>query len=176
MTKTYSTLALKVGGDAFTEAMWDTYIRDNLNNLLIPACCIVSSSVDLTITNNTVTSVLFDTEEVDTDAMHSTATNKNRVNTPTSGVYYIASTIAYDANATGIRWCTINANGVDDIAASQGDAVTGAGNGTNMNTEGVALGGSTEYFETQAFQTSGGNLLLLKPTIRMGVVWLGRPS
>lgn len=68
------------------------------------------------ITNNTVTTLAFDTEISDNDVIHDNATNNSRLTAKTAGTYLIIGNVRWDANTTGTRVCEIRINGGTIIA------------------------------------------------------------
>jgi hypothetical protein len=75
------------------------------------------------ITNSAWNSMLWDTDRVDTDNMHSTVTNTDRVTITQAGLYAVTSKGSNTPNATGLRGCRITLNGVLDASAVEGSSV-----------------------------------------------------
>jgi hypothetical protein len=79
-------------------------LRDALAFTLAPPQVQCIQTVTQSITNNTATAVLFDTEIVDSDNFHSTATNTTRLVAPMPGWYELKGGVGYAAAAaTGYR-------------------------------------------------------------------------
>jgi hypothetical protein len=118
-------------------------------------CSIYNSST--TFANNTATALDFDTEEFDTDAFHSTTTNKSRMTIPSgkAGKYLVIGRISFAANATGLRQARINKNG-NIQALSSMSAFAGGGN--NITVSGIFNTSVGDYLDLVAYQTSGGTL------------------
>lgn len=88
MPLSFSAVPDKTIGDVFTEAMWDTYIRDNIN--LIgnpPTACATSNAVQSIPTSSYGTTAALAVEEWDTDAMYTPGNGSIVVNTP--GIYIV---------------------------------------------------------------------------------------
>lgn len=177
MAKTYSTVPDKAAGDVFTEAMWDDYIKTNVNNLRVPAACRVYKSSAQSIPNNSFTAITFDSERFDTDAMHSTVTNTNRITFNTAGIYLVGVSLYWTANSTGIRTLQCRLNGSTAIAYDEWNAGASAGPGQTVS---FAYAFSVnDYIEMLLYQTSGGSLNMTAGgnySPEAWAVWLGQTS
>lgn len=88
MALSFTTVPDKATGDIFTEAMWDTYIRDNIN--LVgnpPTACATSNAVQSIATGSYAVSATLQVEEWDTDTMYTPGNASIVVNTP--GLYLV---------------------------------------------------------------------------------------
>ena len=118
--------------------------------------CRVQESSGQTITNNTVTLLLFNEERWDTDSIHDNATNTSRLTVPVAGKYLIFANIQWAANATGRRLTQFRINGTTTVMNSEEQvnaAVT-----FNMADAAVWDLAANDYVECLVLQTSGGNL------------------
>ena len=117
------------------------------------------SAATTSIANNTNTTVLFDTEEFDTDAYHSTSTNTGRITIPAgkAGKYAINSAFFFQEAANGARVLNIHKNG-SNYARSQmpPDSISQIAVTLNLVMD-LAVG---DYIEVVVFQNSGGSLNL----------------
>jgi hypothetical protein len=115
------------------------------------------SAATTSISNNTNTTVLFDTEEFDTDAYHSTSTNTGRITIPAgkAGKYAINSAFFFQEAANGARLLNIYKNG-SNYARSQmpPNSVSQIAVTLNLVMD-LAVG---DYIEVVVFQNSGGAL------------------
>ena len=112
------------------------------------------SSTSQSISNNTVTAVTFwDTEDFDTDAIHSTSTNPSRFTVPTGkgGKWAIQSALLYQSGTAGERRVRIYKNGVFQMD-SRVDPNTG---GTSVNVSNVYSLVAGDYLEIYAYQNTG---------------------
>jgi hypothetical protein len=82
---------------AVAPAAWGDVIRDDLEALADPPQCSVFASVAQTITNNTLTLLTANSENYDTDAIHSTVTNTSRMTINTAGRYSVEACINWQA-------------------------------------------------------------------------------
>ncbi len=111
-------------------------------------------------TDGTWTTLAFNSEKKDTDAIHDNSTNNSRLTCKTAGAYLIIGMVYWAANAAGRR--------IIQIAFSDGVA-TGYINAMNVGTaEPHAMQVSAikdlavnEYVELKVFQASGGALNVL---------------
>ena len=62
----------------------------------------VTNSLAISISNNTITLLTFDTEDYDTNSMHSTATNPGRLTCKTAGKFHIGAQCLFGTNGTGV--------------------------------------------------------------------------
>lgn len=106
-----STIQTTDPGDPLTAA-WCDQVRDNEEFLIDPPACSVSHSTNQTVSNNTRTAMLADTELFDNDSMHSTASQTSRITCQTPGRYLICATVRTGTNQTGHREVQIWVNGV----------------------------------------------------------------
>jgi hypothetical protein len=121
--------------------------------------CRVYNSTAITIADSTTTTLTFDTESWDTDAMHSAAVNPERLTCKTAGKYLVGGNVFWDTNAAGYRgiqlFCSAPVGSVHALvyAPSAGAVI---GNGLNAST--VLDLAVNDYVELRVRQTSGGNL------------------
>jgi len=134
-------------------------VGDVLSFLLNPPGAQCRRSVAQNLSNGVPTALPLDTEDFDTDNMHSTVTNPTRLTCNTPGQYLVSATVAYDPNATGQREIRIAKNGSTTginggrVIIANGGASIGVGLAT-MAIEVPLLAG--DYLELVANQTSGG--------------------
>jgi len=119
----------------------------------------VFNDANQSLADGTGTTLTFNQERYDTDAMHDTTSNTSRI-TITSGAgagkYLIGGCFEFAANATGIRLVLINLNGTTTIANITQNAASSFGTVICLTT---AYSFSVDdYVELQVFQNSGGNL------------------
>ncbi len=94
-----------------------------------------------------------DTELVDTDAIHDTATNPGRLTAPLTGKYAIFGSIAWDSNGSGDRHVSIQKNSGGTYRNTAGSQLGGVSIGaasallTQMNVAAIASLSSGDYVE-----------------------------
>lgn len=130
-----------------------------------------TNTVAQSVNNTTLTAITFDTETHKTvSGMHSTSSNQSRLIATSAGLYTIAATVGFVANATGTRMISIRLNGTT--------ALTGAGNirAVNSASEATYLSVTTtyrlavnDYVEVMMYQSSGGGLNTAVDTSVAGV-------
>jgi hypothetical protein len=109
--------------------------------------------------NNTTYSVPFNSERFDTDTIHSTGSNSERLTCKTDGIYYIWFGASFDANTTGFRQISIRLNGTIALVRQRQTAVNG--DNTEMSISTIYALTATDYVEARVLQTSGGALDLV---------------
>ena len=116
------------------------------------------NSANLTIANNTWTTVALNSEHYDTDGFHSTTTNNSRFTIPTGlgGYYLLTANMAWQLNATGNRIVRIMRNGNVIYYAPQVVPSSTLYVGCQLSL--VLSGVAGDYFEFAIYQNSGGNL------------------
>ena len=115
----------------------------------------VYNSANISIPNNTVTVLTFNSELLDTDNIHDTATNPSRLTCKTAGLYAIYGNAQFAAHATGARSVLIRLNGTTFIA----EAVAGSAGivqSPPVSTQYPLEVG--DYIELAVWQNSGGSL------------------
>ena len=120
----------------------------------VPAVRVHNSASEST-SNGVPKSVTFDTEDIDTDNMHSTSSNTSRLTCTTPGLYQISATVAFQSNATaGYRniWILFNGGSTTLSEASQQSA---ANQDNIMSVSTIYRCTAGQYFEVQAFQNQG---------------------
>lgn len=118
------------------------------------------SSSNPSIANNTVTYLTFDSEDHDTDTMHSTVSNTGRLTATTAGVYLIVASANWkDAAAAGLRAVGISRNAArTNLAYVQ--TVGTAGQTTYQQAVIVYPLNAGDYVEMWVQQNSGGALVM----------------
>jgi hypothetical protein len=143
-------------GDILTASDVNTYVRDNTNFLNAPPSARVYNDAAISINNDTITALTFNSERWDTDTIHNTSTNTNRLTCQTAGLYLIHGHVRFASNNTGYRIAGIRLNGSTQIANQK----TGATQGTTtvLSVSTVYLLTASDYVELVAYQDSGGAL------------------
>lgn len=137
-----------------------------------PPRCRAWQNAAQSIPNTTATAVLLDTEDIDTEAIHSTAVNTSRMTIVTAGRYRCIGQVAWANNATGYRGIQLWKTGAQRAFQRQQAVAAGVGNITQITEEILCTPG--DYIELFAEQTSGGALNLLAGTSALTflhVVW-----
>lgn len=145
-------------GEVVTAANINTHLRDNLLSIY-PARVQVYNAGTATIANNTITTLAFDQEDIDSDAFHSTSTNNSRLTVPAglSGDYFVYGQVAM-ASFTGSVEALIKRNATTIVASHTAGSGTASGPGVWVGRVlTLAVG---DFVELQVWQNSGGNVTL----------------
>lgn len=132
----------------------------------------VRNDANQSINNTTETVLTFNTEDFDTDSMHSTVTNTSRITFVTAGVYIVGAAIDFDFNATGERYVCIKINNTTNINCESKQAVTSGSSTTRMNLVNAYNFAANDYIEVIVYQASGGALnSLTGSTYQSPIFW-----
>jgi hypothetical protein len=149
--------------ETITEAKLDS-ISAVLNFLLEPPRCYAYKSGTGALANSTWDAVNFGVEAYDSHGAHDNTTNSSRITAPESGLYTVAASVEFEANATGSRRINVrkNAAGVQTAGTSLRfvvvNAVAGAGNETTVAATFDTQLVQGDYIECFAHQSSGAAL------------------
>lgn len=174
---TYNTVPDKATGDIFTEAMWDDSIKTNINNMIVPPACRVYKSSAQSIGTSSFATITFDQERFDTDGMHSTSSNTDRITIQTPGIYLVTGMVGFDSNAAGLRSAGIFMNGSTYLAAI--DVPANSVGGCNLALSTIYEFAAGDYVTLRVWQNSGGALNVLAASAsspELAAIWLGRTS
>ena len=149
-------------GDKVTASDENTYTRDpNVFWLAVPRVHAYASAAQ-TLTTATSTLITFDSEQYDSDTMHSTASNTGRLTAITAGMYAFNAKITYASNATSWRYIMVRKNAAGSAFGGtliSQDFITGLAVSNNsiwVNFD-ISLA-ANDYLEVFGSQNSGGNL------------------
>ena len=125
------------------------------------------------IPNSALTALTFNTDRIDSEAMHDTGSNTNRLTAITPGFYLIFGTFRWAVNNTGYRQLLLRHQGSTYIMSAEMPAVQGAATDMIIAT-GYQLA-ANEYVELLGFQDSGGALNMESGgnySPEFGMVWM----
>ena len=161
----YTTPPDFVAGTIVTEAQLDT-LSDDIVFLANPPKCRVYNSAAISIaTSGVAQAVTFNSERWDTDTMHSTVSNTDRVTCTTAGTYTVGYAAEFAANATGNRQAYLekfNSAGVSQGTYGAQHVVNiGGSDPVQMLVGGVDIDlAAGDFVRLYVKQTSGGALNL----------------
>ena len=89
---------------------WERWFHRLRDAILKRPSCHVSFTADQSIADSTVQDVLWSAEDHDNAAMHSTASNTDRITIPSDGIYCAGMHLGWAADATGKRQVGITLN------------------------------------------------------------------
>jgi hypothetical protein len=121
--------------------------------------CKAVRTTDQSIPNSTNTNVLFTAEDYDTDGMHSTTINSDRITIPAGlgGLYEVKAACRFTTNTTNRRFWAIQKNGTTNIEFVQVPAGSGGGGVAQALSLDVQLAAG-DYVNLQVFQDSGSTI------------------
>jgi len=125
--------------------------------------CQVRNTADISIPNVTSTVLTFNTEDVDTDTMHSTSSNTGRIVFTTAGTYTVGARVLWQAGTLGTyRYISFKVNGTTVLPASFGGANPGSNTGqVSSQASMLYVATAGDYVEAYVDQDSGGALNVL---------------
>lgn len=131
-----------------------------------PPACQAFSSVNIGITNDTLTAVSFNSENFDTHAMHSPSTNPTRITIPADGPYVVTFVFAFKEHLVGDRVGVIRRGGTEVLATVSKPTAGTSGPGDADLETGITIEIQDEfvagnYVEGLVRQTSGTTLTLI---------------
>lgn len=138
-------------------AAWGDVIRDDLEFLIDPPTCSVYNSAAVSVPTSTGTTLNANSENFDSDGLHSTVTNSSRITAQTGGRYLGTASVQFAANVTGIRQVQFLLNGSPIVASvARGPGFTGSDSFVKTFIAVVLAPG--DFIEVSAFQASGVSL------------------
>lgn len=144
-------------GTKLTAAQLNTYLRDNQGFLARPPMCSVFHNVAQSVANSTLTVLSANSENFDTDTMHSTVTNNSRITIQTAGRYLLATTVFFDVDADGSRFIEFMVNGATRYNVSQ-TASAGASQETILSGVRTLELAVADYVEVRCRHIAGATL------------------
>jgi hypothetical protein len=112
------------------------------------------------IAHNTWTALTFNSEDWDSDNIHSVASNTSRLTCTEDGKYLVFGTARFASNATGYRGLAIQLNAGNEFARIFITPVNGST--TDLTVSTVIDMSATDYVELIVYQSSGGALNVLR--------------
>lgn len=167
-----------VAGAVLTEAQLDI-LSDNETFLANPPKCRVFHSVAISIPNNMETSLTFNSERFDTDTMHSTVTNPERITITTAGTYLITGHVIWQNNVTGRRVASIWKNGLSGVGVGVGRSESSpAGTGeAGLNPSALVSCVAGDFLLLAAYQNSGVALNVITDqqfSLEFSAIWMSQ--
>ena len=140
--------------------------------------CALNRTTDQSIPNGTITQITFDSELFDTNTMHSTSSNPERITIATGqGGYYLWTIkCTFDTNSTGTRQFIPYKNGTRQGGGGgpKGyDVLFDADGYTAMTATFVISLAAGDYISMAAYQDSGGSLNIRAEELFQSVMKLG---
>ncbi len=148
-----------MAGAILTEAQLDI-LSDDITFLANPPKVRVYNSAAIShATNAAFQAVTFNSERFDTDTMHSTSVNTDRLTFTTAGTYLVGGCVQFANNGTGVRALRLRLGGATDIALVEQPVGGTDTHALEVSTLYAFTAG--QYVTLDAFQSSGGALNML---------------
>jgi hypothetical protein len=173
MAKTYTAAGTVVAGDVATAAAWNVVTAD-VNNLIVSPACRAYRTGATSYTSGAAMS--FDLEHFDTDGMHNTVTNNDRITINTAGIYLITFAYTLNFNGTTTKEQTdlrVNASAITyDIKV--GSFITNTAN----TVQAIWSCSVSDYIQATVSLTGASNITNEANGVvtSLGVVWLGQAA
>ena len=136
--------------------------------------CQSTKSANQSISNETDTTITWNTNTFDTDSIHDTVTNNSRFTVPTGkgGKWLLSCTLDWFNNTAGDRYLTLLVNGTMVQLSYGGAFAAGASNQTLTTILSLS---AADYVEIKGYQTSGGalNVVAANRATHMNFQYLG---
>ena len=172
MAKTYTNLTAVATGDVLTATNFNN-AQTTINNHTVPPACKATRSSDLSFT--TATTIAWNSEDFDTDAMHDTATNNTRITANTDGIYIVtlALSMTYTGTLTGANVELMKNGATFSYTSLQSSRTSDFVSAYTGITTAVA----TDYFEAKV-TISGATALIVKADTKcsFSAVWVGKTA
>lgn len=169
------TLATFYAGQRWRAADVNSQIRDAATFAYTAKSCRATSAGTPSIPDATWTALTLGSESFDTDGWHSTSSNTDRITPTLAGIYRVEIQVAFEPDPAGMRGVRILKNGSTKVGgvqlpASPAGTMTLLYAATTMNAN-----GTTDYFSTECYQTSGAGLDLetSETATTFTVTWIG---
>jgi len=168
----------------FTSSRFNTQVKANLEHLHgRPSCCVYENADQTIATGSGWTTLSMNAEDWDSETLHDTSTNDERITLKRVGLWLLTGTVVFDTGAAGGDFgARIYANGSTlhgTVIRDLEPQLYAAGNAWPPTAHVQAMvytSTTTDYCTLDVFQTSGGNLDVLCGTPELTsfrAVWLG---
>jgi hypothetical protein len=119
--------------------------------------CRIYNDANISISNNSETSVTFNSERQDIGTMHDPSSNPSRITPGTAGVYLFIGHIEFANNGTGQRYIEIKING-STVITRQNEGAPDSSNAAQLTAVARHEMDDDDYAELRVYQNSGGSL------------------
>jgi hypothetical protein len=143
----------------------------DLEDAIFPPAVRVTMSGAQTIGNNAFASLTFNTEDFDTDTMHSTASNTNRITVNTAGIYLIIGSAEWATIAAGRRITRLRVNGATEIATGETGSAAGGSEFPCTTVATLYKMEKADWVEVRVFQSRGGDLDVRSQLTFFTAIW-----
>ena len=149
-------------GDVFNNA-WVQSVYDSIEDM--PQCSAYHSTTQ-SVNHDTATALTFDSEDFDSDGMHSAGASPTRITIPANGggLYLLIGQANFAADADGQRQLRLRKNGTTDLVIANQPVAT-ATTATIMQIQTLAVLAAADYIELQAYHEAGAALNVGSATV-----------
>jgi len=123
-----------------------------------PSLCYVTGSAVQSIPNAAFTTLLWSTNAIDNQGLHSTTTDTDKIYIKEAGTYRVSAQFYFAANATGVRQGVIDKNGSALNRTTVTSPVSSASVATTMHSSVINSAVPGDYYSVRVYQNSGGAL------------------
>lgn len=167
MAKTYYSVPDRANGDTFTEAMWDDYIRTNINNLRVPPSAQLDGGG--TTAGGSEEALTFSSQDHDTDSLWtSSGSAGDRFTVTTSGLYVVFIRFTPGAAVLTNLYLRSNSTSGTALAGTESPSATVFQN-TDLCYLGVLPATTTVYFRVRTASA-------ISYTASAAIAWVGAIS
>lgn len=156
---------------------WGNSVKAATDFLSNQPSCHLTRSSDQAIPHLTITNVLWNVEQYDTDGMHSTSSQTDRITIKTAGVYVVTANVLWGADTDWIfaaSW--IQLNGATNLACSMvgafNDGAIGAANSLSI----VRKFAVNDYLSVAVYEknsSAGANIVTLASNFAAAMLGTG---
>ena len=159
----WTTPGTATAGEVLTAAFWNEQVRDNSNFLYTPPMVRCKNSTGQSLTSGANRLLTFDSEDFDTDSMHSTATNTGRITFNTAGIYIVSLFVAL----TG----SVNCNVWIEFSGTRIATTNPNSSGSGYNTQTLYKFAANDYIEAYVFPA---NNATTDTSTAFSAAWIGK--
>lgn len=136
---------------------WNALV-DSINFHSNPPACRVYNNAAQSITDNTETTVAFNSERYDTDSMHSTSVNTSRITFNTAGLYVVGFLLEFTAAADYfLCYASLRLNGTTQIDEASSFGIASAASAVKLRAVTTYKFAANDYLEIRAYQDNTAN-------------------
>jgi hypothetical protein len=143
---------------AVAPAAWGLQVRENQEFFIDPPAVSAFNSSGQSVPTGTLTVLNANSENFDTDGMHSTVSSTSRLTAQTAGRYLLVSAVSFDLSGTGIRRTQYQLNGTTAVEGTITTTNVGGGFSAGIVNVRMVILGVGDYVEVLAAHTHGSNL------------------
>lgn len=170
----YTVPLTAVAAAKLTSAQWNASVRDNILFLANPPACRVRNIASTSVADSSTPILTFDTERYDTDGMHSTSLDTDRITFNTAGLYLVTLSGRF-ATATDYlsAFASIQHSDLTVLAKDSAGTFTDNGIDLDLSVATVYKFAVAEYVLAKVGQNNGANAARNFSGAEFSATWLG---